>query len=602
MKNLFFFLLVISGVVWGQQKEITVNGKVTDGMAPISDVNITVPYSEKGTKTDAAGFYKITVNEGAILNYSHVGYENVEIVTEDVDRALNIIMVPKINQLDNVTVTKTKPRKTQKELFQEYNTNPNLIKTMFGILDKETSATALYVLDEEDFPPGALDVVDLINGRIPAARGYKPTADPATWFIAMRGNGSINFSKNSIYEIDGLVFEEFPYWLDVPNIKRIATMPSLAGVLKYGSMANGGLVVINTKTGNFSPGANGIPVYDQAKIRDNVYDNSALQAPIDEAKLRGSIYANELVSDNLMGESPTYLNLLLESKNELEAKDIYENQKKMYGSSYYFILDAYDYFSNRWENREFADSIIKQSKGILENNSHALKALAYVYQAEGRYKKANDLYKEIFILRPNYAQSYMDLANSYQEIEEHQKAAAIFGRYGYLVEEGFLSTKGELGTIMSRELNNLITLNWDKELSKRELKKLVWKDEFEGTRLVFEWNDSEAEFKLQFVNPEGSYYTSEHSLLADADRIKEEKIAGFSCEEYLMYGFIGGVWQVNVTYLGNKSLTPTYIKASIYHNYGTTYQRKETKVFKLSLKNVNQFMFKVSNASRVVSN
>ena len=187
-----------------------------------------------------------------MLRYTHLGYEPVEIIIEDLDRTLNIIMVPKVNQLDAVSVSKTKPRKTQKELFQEYDTNPNLIKTMFGILDKETSATALYVVDEEDFPPGALDVVDLINGRILGARGYKPTADPATWFITMRGNGSINFSKNSIYEIDGLVFEEFPYWLDVSNIKRIATMPSLAGVLKYGSMANGGLVVINTKTGNFS--------------------------------------------------------------------------------------------------------------------------------------------------------------------------------------------------------------------------------------------------------------------------------------------------------------------------------------------------------------
>ena len=130
---------------------------------------------------------------------------------------------------------------------------------------------------------------------------------------------------------------------------------------------------------------------------------------------------------------------------------------------------------------------------------------------------------------------------------------------------------------------------------------MVWNDEFEGTRLVFEWNDSEAEFKLQFVNPEGRYYISEHSRLANMDRIKEEKIAGFSCEEYLMYGFLRGEWQVNVTYLGNKSLTPTYMKASIYNNYGSAYQRKETKVFKLSLKNVNRQMFKVSNTAGIVS-
>ena len=267
----------------------------------------------------------------------------------------------------------------------------------------------------------------------------------------------------------------------------------------------------------------------------------------------------------------------------------------------YYILDVYDYFSNRWKNREFADSIIEQNKAILENNSHALKALAYIYQAEERFKKANDIYKEIFILRPNYAQSYMDLANSYREVEEYQKATALYGRYAYLVEEGFLSSEGDLSTLISRELNNLIALKGDKLVSKQEQKKVVWNDEFEGTRLVFEWNDSEAEFKLQFVNPEGNYYISEHSRLANMDRIKEEKIAGFSCEEYLMYGFLRGKWQVNVTYLGNKSLTPTYLKASIYHNYGSASQRKEIKVFKLSLRKVNQQLFTVSNRASVVS-
>ena len=139
-------------------------------------------------------------------------------------------------------------------------------------------------------------------------------------------------------------------------------------------------------------------------------------------------------------------------------------------------------------------------------------------------------------------------------------------------------------SLVERELNNLIALKGKELLSKRELKKLVLDDEFDGTRLVFEWNDSEAEFELQFVNPEGNDFKSEHSLMADADRIKDEKISGFATEEYLIDDSIRGVWQVNAKYFGNKSLTPTYMKASIYNNYGSAYQRKETKVFKLSLK------------------
>ena len=550
------------------------------------------------------GTYRLSVPEGEVVRYSHVGFEPIEIIVEDLDRTLNIIMVPKINQLDAVTITKTRPRKTQKELFQDYSTNPNLIKTMFGILDKETVGFSLRILDTEDLNVWYPDLSYLLNNRFAQVRsvcnietGLLETSMREVITLGLAGGNS------SIYEVDGMIYEQLPCnFVDVSNIERIAVIPSFSGLTKYGTLAKGGIVIINTKTGNFSPGANGIAHYDQAEIRDNNYDNSAIQTPVDEAKLRSNVYRSTLVSKKLGAENPNYLNSLLESKNEIEAKEIYEEQLKIYGSMPYYILDAYDYFSNRWKNREFADSIIEQNKAILENNSHALKALAYIYQAEERFKKANDIYKEIFILRPNYAQSYIDLANSYREVEEYQKAAALYGRYAYLVEEGFLSTEGDLSTIMLRELNNLIALKGDKLVSKQEQKKVVKNDDFEGVRLVFEWNDSEAEFILQFVNPEGNYYLSEHSQKSDLERIMAEKISGFSCEEYLIYGFLRGEWRVNATYLGNKSLTPTYFKATVYHNYGSSSQRKKTKVFKLSLRNVNQQLFTVSNVGSVVSN
>ena len=102
--------------------------------------------------------------------------------------------------------------------------------------------------------------------------------------------------------------------------------------------------------------------------------------------------------------------------------------------------------------------------------------------------------------------------------------------------------------------------------------------------------------------PEKRYYKSEHSLVADAERIQSEKRSGFSSEEYLIDDTLRGNWLVNATYLGNKSLTPTYLKATVYYNYGSASQRKETKVFKLGLRNVNQQLFSVSNAVSIVAN
>ncbi|MGB3144552.1 MAG: hypothetical protein WBB24_10620, partial [Maribacter sp.] len=281
---------------------------------------------------------------------------------------------------------------------------------------------------------------------------------------------------------------------------------------------------------------------------------------------------------------------------------LFNEKAASYRNSFQYFLDAYTYFSQTWKNAKFAKSIISENRRLFDNNSVALKALAYTYQADEMYKEANELFKDIFILRPNYAQSYLDLANSYRDIGEYQKSAAIFARYGYLLEQGFLRGEDDLGIIMDREFNNLLALKGKELLSNKELNNIILDDEFDGTRLVFEWNDGEAEFELQFVNPEGNYFKSEHTLTGDADRIKKMKLMGFSTDEFLIDTSLQGIWQVNAKYLGNKSLTPTYLKATIYHDYNKASQRKEIKVFKLSLRNVNQQLFTIPNSDRVVSN
>ncbi len=60
--------------------------------------------------------------------------------------------------------------------------------------------------------------------------------------------------------------------------------------------------------------------------------------------------------------------------------------------------------------------------------------------------------------------------------------------------------------------------------SKGKQKKLYIADnDFKGTRVVFEWNDGEAEFELQFVNPGKQYHIWKHSLADNPELIAREK-------------------------------------------------------------------------------
>jgi hypothetical protein len=207
-------------------------------------------------------------------------------------------------------------------------------------------------------------------------------------------------------------------------------------------------------------------------------------------------------------------------------------------------------------------------------------------------------------LRPSYTQSYRDLAASYQEVKNYKKSASIYARYQYLRNEKLIKVTDSMAinTIVERELYNLLAHHVDRiadvnGLAKRNEKYV----EFDGTRLVFEWNDSEAEFDLQFVNPKKHYHKWEHTMIANADRINEEKMKGYSSEEFLMDNSLPGAWQINVNYKGNKRLKPTYLKATIYHNYGKSSERKEVKVFRLNIKNVNRELFELHNSSKVLN-
>ena len=581
MKKLFPLLLVLflAGPLAAQQKtNTTVKGIVTHQGEPLANAVITSDKFETEVKTNAKGQYSIQTKEGDMIKFSYPGMRDMEIVVEDVTAILNIRMNAEVNQLREVVVEKTKI-KSQNQLRAEYSTNKNLINTAFGILDKDITNFSVKIIEGKDLLFGGIDLVSAIQYRFAGVRVDRPAADPQNPIVYLRGN-SLGFFP-AIYDVDGLILTDTPTFVMVENIERIAILRGLGLVAKYGGQANGGVIVINTKGANtFVDPVTGGP-FDQARLRNNIFENDAISLK--------QVSAND----------PTYLKELKSASTIEEAKSIYEEQTAIYKSSYHFVLDSYLYFKSVWGGDDFAEEILKSRKYLFNDNPVALKALAYIYQADGAYEKANEVFKELFILRPNYAQSYRDLALSYRQIRDYRKAAALYTRYDYLVEQGFIR-QSDLGftPVISREFWNLIGLHRDQLVQSKPRAKRSKEKDFKGTRLVFEWSDSEAEFELQFVNPENQYYNWEHSLLANAERIKDEKLKGYSCEEYLIDDSLKGVWKVNVKYLGNKSLTPTYLKVTAYYNYGTRNQQEDTKVFKLGIKDTKQQLLTFNNYSQ----
>ena len=66
-----------------------------------------------------------------------------------------------------------------------------------------------------------------------------------------------------------------------------------------------------------------------------------------------------------------------------------------------------------------------------------------------------------------------------------------------------------------------------------------------------------------------------------------------NCKQFLIDEALQGVWRINLKYHGNKSYEPTYLKATVYYNYGRPSQKKEIKVIAMAEKNVNRELLSI---------
>lgn len=575
MKKIFSLFVITlclatSGLL--AQESRTISGTITDGREPLENVRIEIGQSEAATFTTAEGKYEILAEPGDLIEFSYTGMKTYKVRVEDVTRHLNMVMIPDVEELEEVTV-KGSNRKSQKELAEEYRSNPDLIQTAYGIIDARTAPGTIRMLSGDNILPINLCILDAIRNRFAGiwVRGDCQQGGS----ITIRGPGSIGNPRVAIFDIDGQIFSDVPLWLDVNAIERMAIVSSMAYSARYGSTAGnvGGVIIINTISG-------------QAAVSSKVKDL---------ARLRNNYVSDEVYTEkDLVKNAPTYLRELQAADSFEEAQQTYYEYETQYSASPHFYLDAYRVFSGYSQGEGMMEAIAGTLGEKWANNATILKALAYQMEEQGQSEEAFEHYKDIFILRPHYSQSYLDLARAYRTEGETGKAASMYARYKYLLDEGFLSPSGDFGKIIQHESDNLLALEGgDIGADRRKIQTDPYVDG--STRVVIEWNDSEAEFELQFVNPDGQYSSWKHTYAEMEERILDEKDNGYSVAEFVIDENLPGTWSVNAIYRGNKSLTPTYLKVTTYTAYGERGQREDIRSFKLQVKDVNQRLFSLDN-------
>lgn len=533
-----------------------VYGKITYQNQLLLDVNISIVGETRGTKTNKQGNYKVQVKVGDKLKYSYIGFQSIFIIVEDITKVLNIKMKIQENVLDEVYL---KSSKRQSGIVgNSTKIKPKIFTSAFGVIDTEKAGYSIGYVNGNDLNLAAFSIVDALLGKV---SNYKVANDNGNPAVILRSTGSINSNNFAIWDVDGMIFAYTPPPIDLSDVKDVFILKSLAGTVKYGSLGAGGVIIVRTKHASFDPAEEKRKVAAQYTNKETYkYDATIID--------KNNLFTN------------SYSSTLLAFKDKQKAFEYYTNTLKKQISEFSTHLSIARDFNTHYKDKTLSIQILKDLSEAYAKNPELLKAVAYLFQAINAKEEAIKVYQNIFELRPNYGQSYRDLANAYRENGQYQRAWRIY--MNYLLKGNDISGEG-IGQLLYNEMEWLYFNKKNQaQIKVRFVPKNQNINDFRNdVRLVFEWNTSEAEFDLEFVNPKKIVYTFKHSLEKNQDLITDEKEKGYSSKEFIIDDLQKGEWLVNFTYQGNKKLEPTYLKVTQYYNWGKPNQTEKIDLYRL---------------------
>ena len=569
-RQIIIFLLGIAVTrLFSQESSDQVIGRVIDSdLQPLPQVNIIIKATERGTQTDAHGEYAIVANPGEILLFSHIGMQPVVVRVERSPSVINVEMQSMSIELEGVEIEAKGRHKTQKELLGEYPSNKNLVKTTWGILDKDRSSSVIHIIDGGDLTPGGRDFLNSLQGYVPHMRIVRDCNDcPGGVGVFLR-TWSYASKPTAIFDVNGAILISPPTYLSANEIDRIAILERHAAMSIYGSQGAGGVIIINTRAQNWMDDTGLIRTYDNRSLVDSLLRKATHPEPYRPHK-------------------PSFMDELLEATTEKQTLDIFAGQKESYLNNPYYFLEVYDLFLSRWGNKEKSKELFQYISNSFLNNVPVLKALAYLQQQNGDYESSLSLYLEIIKLQFGKAQAHRDVANAYSELGDPENAWIFYTQYidatDQLPNTSFDANGDDL--LITTEMMNILKRNREAFSKYNDIVGDIDHDDMH-TRLVFEWNNQEAEFELQFVTPDGYFDTWNNRV-----------VKGYTSKQFFIEKENRDLWKVNIDYKGNQSEVPIYLKVSVYHDYGLPGQQIEINVYTLweNQENVQLFKFHTAN-------
>lgn len=560
-------------------QKVEVSGTVTDmDGEPIPGVNIREDGTQNGAQTDFDGNYTISASVGSDLVYSYLGYATLESTVQG-NGAINIVMQEDVESL-GVVVIKGYGGMTRKK-----NATGYAVTTIDG--------EALRNKPESD-------VVRSLNGKVAGVQitGNSGATGSGTNFI-IRSKSSINGNNQPLFIVDGIPFNSgtntqgglgtgatvtSSRFLDLdPNmIESVQVLKGLSAAVLYGQEGRNGVVIITTK----NDPSTGESVY--SGLSQTELEREA------QAEKRRELMKEKTMKE--MGFTTPYLEELQAAIGEEDMYLLYLSQRETYSNYPSYFIDVYEFFKNA--NGQYAHRILSNVVEIDTDNYELLRVYAYKMEELGDFKAAAFIYRQVLKLRSEDAQSYRDLALTLTELGEYDEALSLLSK---ILDKSFYEGShrrdfDEIKPIVLNEIRNILqtkNVKGDTDYLPKESSKKITLD----MRVVIDWNHNDTDIDLHIVDPdlEECYYGNSKTKMGG--RLSEDMTQGFGPEEFSLENASLGSYYIKIDYFGDryqKVENPTFMKMSIYENYGTKDQKRRIKVLRLSKETDNKLIERVA--------
>jgi tetratricopeptide (TPR) repeat protein len=540
MKNKIFLILLLIPFIFFSQTDANLKPKTISGFVfidtePITGINVQVDNSMSATKTDSKGFFKIDAKAGEVLNFKFYGLKTVSILIEDITTVLNINLMD-VNDI--------------------YRLNKNKVLKLGGSsIGVESSDFKSIKIDGKKLNKNAASFTEALLEKVPIFSIKQNNFNEQILYLKGKElNGPV------LWNIDGVLYD-VPIPISISKVKNV--------FIRYYDV-NDCVINVNT-TINYS------------KLKDIDFNNYYFT---DEDYYNWDAVLYEKIKTG----TPKYIAFYKNISKSKEALNTYIEQYSAYKNLTNYHLNVFKYFQDKYRTKDLLLKILSDYEIFSVSNPEDLKAIAYKYQELNEDEKAVAIYKKIIKIRPKHLQSYRDLANAYFALKDGKNANEA---YNYMLKENFKIADNDIGEIIFSELAahyNKDTTNFKQKIKGIDSTRNTNKD----VRIVFEWNTTEAEFIIEFVNPDLELYHIENSLAINENLIIDQKKKGYTSKEVFIEKMNRGNWLVNFTYLGNKKYKPTVLKVTSYYNWGRPNQSKKVNTYDFNLKNVKTQLLKLN--------